>query len=348
MKALHIPAFHTTLSTLSLSTVPDPVPSPSQLLIRITHASPQAVDVLYALGKHQNNNAKRGHIHPPFILGNDFAGVVVSAPPGSSYVAGENVFGSKLGAFAELIAVEEGEVGWVPGRLRNADAVALVGGAVAYAAVKNVALVREGQTVLVTGAAGGLGTVACQVAQALGARVIGLVGSEAKATWLREHGGVEDVVIMDQKKVSGKDWERWVVDVLAATTGDGVDAIIDNIGCVEQGLRCLKSRGTIVMIGFAGRDGVMETIAMNKILLKSARVIGYRFGDHGRRNPDEIAKIWEEYLSMVNKGTIRSMIHPAAYHGLEDVPRALHNLQDRKICGKAVIQIASRAGSVKL
>lgn len=269
MRAIHIPSFmvpSASYSTLQPTSLPRLIPQANELLIRITHTSPQQVDLLYARGRHQNNNAKRGHVHPPFVLGLDFAGIVFSSPIGSDFRPGDRVMGSQLGAFAEYICATPAQVKRVPSGLSNADAAALVGGAVSYGAVVEVAKVRKGETVLVSGAPGGLGVVACQVAKAVGAKVVALVSSRDRVESLNRVLDVELVVSADT---------AWSGEVMKWTQGKGINAVIDNAGVVEESLRCLAYNGRIVLVGFAGRGGVMESIAMNKILLIGAHVIGY-------------------------------------------------------------------------
>ena len=113
----------------------------------------------------QNNNAKRGHVFPPFILGFDYAGIIEAAPTDnkSGLKKGDRVFGQSLGAFAEYIVTDEASVKRIPDNLSSEDAAGLVGQAVSYASVVHVARVKAGETVLVSGASGGLGSVCVAV-----------------------------------------------------------------------------------------------------------------------------------------------------------------------------------------
>lgn len=276
MQAIHITSFlpdESPYSNLKPTRVPRPIPEKDELLIRITHVSLQQVDLLFSRGKHQNNNAKHGHVHPPFILGLEFAGIVESVPAiptagnrTPSLQLGDAVMGTHYGSFAEYMCIKPDEAMKIPPNLSRAAAAALAGGAVGYAAVTKAADVEPGQTVLVTGANGGLGIVACQVAKACGAKVIAFVSSPDRAELLRNQLGLDYVITTDEP--------TWVEQVQRISDRKGIDAIIDNVGLVEEGLRCLKLGGCIVVVGFAGRGGVMETVAMNKILLKGARVTG--------------------------------------------------------------------------
>ncbi|GAB7358327.1 hypothetical protein MBLNU230_g2399t1 [Neophaeotheca triangularis] len=332
MRAIHLPAFAPNPSLLTPSSIPTPTPKEDEYLIRVTHCSPQHADILHAQGKHQNNNAKRGFVHPPFVLGFDFAGVIQSGPSesdGRGLEQGDRVFGAALGAFAEFVCAKSERIRRVPEGLGSEVACAASGQAVSYAAVVEIAKVARGETVLVSGASGGLGSVCCSVAKAAGARVIALAGDEEKARVMRGQMGVEVVVMQGE----------WVKEVLGVTGGQGVDAVMDNTGMVNDALRCLAYGGRIVILGFAARKGVMEEVKMNKLLLKSATVIGYRFGESGRRHPSDLERTWEGYLKMLESGHATPMLY-GNYNGLEDIGRALGDLAERKVHGKIVVKIA--------
>ncbi|KAJ9661358.1 hypothetical protein H2201_006550 [Coniosporium apollinis] len=336
MKAIIIDTFVTDLSTLHPTTAPLPkLWSPTDVLIRITHASITHVDTLYARGQHQNN---RRHAIPPFTLGLEFSGIVAQSPAFSAYRPGDRVFGSALGAYAEYIAVPEALLRRVPRGWGLREACALgASGCVAVASLvgERGAGVRAGESVLVLGAAGGLGVVACQVAKAAEARVIGVVGSAEKERVVRGLG--VDVVRYDTPG-----WEEGV-RVLTRGEGNeegGVDVVYDPVGNVESSLRCIKYGGRVLVIGYAGRHGVMEKIPANKILLKSAKVIGYRWGEHGRRFPHEAERVWDKVVEIAEKGEVKAVVYDEEYKGLESVPRAMHDVEANRVWGRAVITIA--------
>ncbi|EME89651.1 uncharacterized protein MYCFIDRAFT_213751 [Pseudocercospora fijiensis CIRAD86] len=204
------------------------------------------------------------------------------------------------------------------------------GQAVSYASVVHIAKVQKGETVLVSGASGGLGSVCCKVAKAVGARVIALTGDRAKAEFMRRDMDVDRVVVME---------EGWIEKVLEFTRGNGVEVCLDNTGMVNDAIKCLAYFGRVVILGFAARKGVMEEVKMNKLLLKSATVIGYRFGESGRRYPKTLEQIWKGYLAMLESGRLKAMIF-GKYEGLEDMGRALQDLHDRKVYGKIVVKVA--------
>ena len=220
-----------------------------------------------ARGKHQNN---RSLVLPPFTLGLEFAGVVVSAPSSSPHQPGDAVFGDHAGSYTEFLTLPlsaAASLQKVPRSWSPADAAGL--GAtlpVSYGALAIQGNLRAGETVLVHSAAGGLGIMAVQIARALGCPVIGTAGSEAKCDYARRFGASE---CFDYTK---QDWWKRVLD---ATHGKGVDVVFDPVGLVDLSLKCVAHRGRILIVGFAGREGQMEKIAMNRVLLKQVNLIGY-------------------------------------------------------------------------
>lgn len=350
MQAIQIPAFTPDPSTLKPTGVPKPQPKQNEYLIRVTHCSPQHADILHAQGKHQNTHPKKGHVHPPFILGYDFAGIVTqvpSTPPSKSRETapvlkqGDRVFGAGIGAFAEYIAVAPSQIRKIPDSVDSATACAASGQAVSYAAVMNVAKIRSGDTVLVSGASGGLGSACCAVAKALGAKVIALAGDEGKAASMRKDMDVDCVLVTD-------DEGRWVEGVFQWTGGKGVDVVLDNTGMVNQAIRCVAYAGTIVILGFAARKGMMEEVKMNRLLLKSITLIGYRFGESGRRFPETLEEIWDGYLRMLAEGKLKPVLYSERYDGLADLGRALGDLASRKVYGRAVVPVTPAINQAKL
>ena len=332
MKAIVVPEFVPNPSSLKPSEVPTPSPKADQYLIRITHCSPQHADILHAQGKHQNNNAKKGWLFPPFILGYDFAGIVESVPQGSTkFDKGEKVFGIAIGAFAEYICVQERSLRKIPNGLSNETACAMSGQAVSYAVVTQIAKVQKGETVMVSGASGGLGSVCCMAAKAVGAKVIALAGDREKAESMRRDMDVDLVLLMEGD---------WIDQVMKFTNGQGVEVFLDNTGMVNDAIRCLAYFGRIVILGFVARKGVMEDVKMNKLLLKSVTLMGYRFGESGRRYPEVLEEIWERYLGMLQQGKLKPVIY-GQYRGLESVGPALQDLADRKVYGKIVVSVAN-------
>ncbi|KFH41022.1 Quinone oxidoreductase-like protein [Hapsidospora chrysogenum ATCC 11550] len=331
MKAVVVKEFYETLGDLHVSEVPKPSPKQNELLIKVLAAGVNFVDTLYVRGKHQNN---RSLVRPPFTLGLEFAGLVVSAPSSSPYQPGDAVFGDHTGSYAEFLKLPlsaAASLQKIPQSWSPVDAAGL--GAtlpVSYGALAITGRLKAGETVLVHSAAGGLGIMAVQVAVALGCRVIGTAGSESKCDYARSFGASE---CFDYTK------DDWWKRVLAATGGKGADVVFDPVGLVDLSLKCIAHRGRVLIVGFAGREGQMEKIAMNRVLLKQVNLIGYRYGESLRRYPEEKERLWSELRPLIESGKIRPTVF-ACYEGLESVPRALADLSNRKVSGKAVVKVS--------
>ena len=205
-----------------------------------------------------------------------------------------------------------------------------------YGALTMIADVKPGELVLVHAAAGGLGVYAVQVARALGARVIGTVGS------IEKQKIVEGVV-----NYSEEGWEQKVVKLAKEAGKDGVDVVYDTVGLVQRSIKCTMFNGRIVVVGFAGRTGTgkekvqeLEKLDVNRVLLKQIKLLGYRYGETSRRLPGETVKMWkglEEMLAREPK-VIQPVVYKT-YRGLESVNEALLAVHERKVYGKAVIEI---------
>lgn len=173
-----------------------------------------------------------------------------------------------MGGYAEYIAVKESSLRHTPKGWSLASSAGLAATApVSYGALILRGGLKKGETVLIHAAAGGLGLMAVQIAKAVGAHVIATGGSKEKLDVAKRFGADECV-----KYTTNEDW--WKV-ILEKTEGRGVDVVFDPVGLVNKTLKCLKPMGRILLIGFAGREGDMERIAMNRVLLRQAQVIGY-------------------------------------------------------------------------
>jgi NADPH:quinone reductase-like Zn-dependent oxidoreductase len=298
-------------------------------------------------------------MRPPFVLGTDFAGVVVHAPADSPFKPGEHVFGGARGAFAEYVAVSkeagaEGAVRKVPREWGLAGATAVgASGPVSYGALVYAGGMRPGEWVLVLGAGGGLGVIACQIARGLGAKVIAVVntgeGSEGKIKMLKDLGC---------SAVIGYQNDGWEEQVRAVTPdGKGVHLVYDAVGAITSSIKCCRYAGRVVIVGFAGRGGVMEDLKVNRVLLKSISLVGYvskdhhplewllliikqRFGEHSRNFPSHTKAVWDEFYAMVTAGKIKPVQYAAEYTGLRDIPRALEDMRQRKVWGRAVVKVS--------
>ncbi|KAE9366987.1 quinone oxidoreductase [Stipitochalara longipes BDJ] len=331
MEAIRIEEFVRDLDDIKVSRVPRPQAKDDEVIVQIIAAGVNFVDILYARGKHQNN---RSLVRPPFILGLEFAGIVISAPPSSKYSPGDRVFGGGLGSYAEQIAVKETSLHHIPNNWDFRDAAGLAATApVSYGALIVRGKLQRGETVLIHASAGGLGSMAVQISKAVGARVIATAGSTAKLDVAKGYGA--------DKCINYSSNPEWWKEVLGFTNGAGVDVVYDPVGLVDRSLKCVKQKGRILIVGFAGTEGNIERIATNRILLKQAQIIGYRFGMTDRIDPGETAEIWKGLKDMLEPGLLRPTVFDCNYRGLESVVSAMKDLQARKVWGKAVVLLES-------
>ncbi|KAH8650520.1 zeta-crystallin [Tricladium varicosporioides] len=329
MKAICIDTFVNNYDEIRISEVATPSLGKGEVLVQIAAAGVNFVDLLYCRGKHQNN---RTLVRPPFILGLEFAGTVVLSPPTSKFSPGDRVFGGSLGSYAEQISVKESLLHRIPDHWDFVSAAGLAATApVSYGALITRGRLKRGEVVLVHAAAGGLGLMAVQIAKAAGAIVIATAGSKEKLDIAKRFGAVKGVNYTTNPE--------WYKEVLDFTGGEGVDIVYDPVGLVDMSLKCLKQKGRILIVGFAGIEGNLESIAMNRVLLRQAQLIGYRFGETERRDPAENVETWKGLKEMWEKGLLKPAVFDQEFRGLESVVPAMKALSERKVWGKAVIRV---------
>ncbi|KUJ18732.1 zeta-crystallin [Mollisia scopiformis] len=304
---------------------------PTLFTLNILPIRSQQLTTHQARGKHQNNLTLT---KPPFILGLEFSGTVLSSPPSSPFRPGDLVLGNAQGSFASHISVPPSSLHHIPPTFSLLSAAGLAATApVSYRALVLRGKLKKGETVLVHAAAGALGLMAVQIATAVGCRVIATAGSKEKVDVAKRFGADEGLDYVE-------DGDEWWERVLELTGREGVDVVYDPVGLVDKSLKCLKQRGRILIIGFAGTEGNIEKIAMNRVLLRQAQVIGYRFGMTDRIDPAETAKIWDGLNEMCEQGLLRPTVYEKEeYVGLESVVPAMKDLASRKVWGKAVIRL---------
>jgi NADPH2:quinone reductase len=187
--------------------------------------------------------------------------------------------------------------------------------------------VRPGETVLVHGAAGGVGTAALQVAQALGARTIAVVSTDEKAQFARE-AGAHEVVLVD----------RFRDEVHGLTDGRGVDVVVDVVGgdVFTDSLRCLAEQGRLLVVGFAAGQGIPE-VKVNRLLLNNVDVRGVGWGAFALSRPGFMQEQWRDLLPMIESGAVVPAV--GATYALADFGRALADLDGRRTLGKSVVEV---------
>lgn len=279
-------------------------------------------DLLLSKGEYQLK------LPPPFVPGMEAAGVVLSAPPDSGFKEGERVsaFGI-LGAYAEQVAVPVPNVIRSPAELDDAEAVSLlVNYNTMYFALARRAAMRPGDTVLVLGAAGGVGTAAIQVAKAMGARkVIGVVHREAAVDFVSSVGA--DLVVPLS--------ENWAERVREYTSGRGVDIVVDPIGgpAFDDAIRVLAIDGKLLVIGFAA--GSIPTVKVNRLLLRNVSVVGVAWGEYLNKVPGSAALFSWGLSQLVFLGLKPP---PPQRYPLSEGQAALQSLADGGVLGKVVLE----------
>ncbi|MDC8985336.1 NADPH:quinone oxidoreductase family protein [Mycobacterium marinum] len=308
---------------LVLDEVPDPVPAPGQVLVRVRAAAVNFPDVLFIAGKYQIK------IPPPFVPGNEIAGEVVGAGAGVTLVPGQRVFGTTFGAFAELALLDGAAAQPIPDDADFASAAAFgVTYRTAYHALRSVAQVSQGDWVVVLGAAGGVGLAAVDLAVAMGARVLAAASSPEKLGLCRQRGA-EAIVDYDQEDLKLR---------IRELTGESARVVLDPVGgsYAEPALRGLARGGMFVTLGYAA--GSIPAIPLNLVMLKNLTIRGMEIRTFMGDYPDECARDVAELSQMFAAGKIRP--HIGARFPLADTPAALRYVAERKVLGKVVIDVA--------
>lgn len=264
----------------------------------------------------------------PFVPGSEVAGIVRAATADTGLEPGDRVAAfCMLGGFAE-IAVAPGHLTFrLPEELDFAQGAGLIlNYHTAHFALVTRGRLLSGETVLVHGAAGGVGTATLQVASGLGARTIAVVSSDAKAGVARDAGADEIVMLSDG-------WRDEVREI----SGGGVDLVIDPVGGdrFTDSLRCLSPGGRLVVVGFTG--GSIPEVRVNRLLLGNTEVIGAGWGAYALGRPDVNRAAGEAIAALVASGHVRPLV--GARFALEDVADALDLIDGRGATGKVVLTI---------
>ncbi len=299
MQALRVAALSGDLSGVALADIPEPIRAPGEVLVRVHAASLNFPDLLMTRGEYQFKPAV------PFTSGLELAGEVIAADPDSGFAPGDKVMGgNKTGAFAERASIPASQLSSIPGDLGFPAAAAM--GAVyatAYTGLVELGGLREGQWVLVHGASGGVGLAACDLAIALGARLIASTGSGKKMSRIVEKAGVgtgPEAVILAEGRFR---------DPVAEITGGALaDIVFDPVGgdVFDESTRCVAFGGKLIVVGFT--SGRIADIATNIPLIKGFSIVGLRAGEYARRFPERGAAIQRAIGELAAAGRITPAI----------------------------------------
>lgn len=319
MKAIQI----TTLdgpTALELRDIPSPTPGPDQVLIRVRAAGVAFPEVLQSRGLYQMKPDL------PFTPGAEIAGEVISAPDGSGLHPGDRVAAlCLLGGFAEEAVAPVTETFKLP------DAISFEQGAsiifnygTAYFALVERGGLQAGESVLVHGAAGGIGTAAIQIAKAFGAGRVVAVTSTAEKGAIALEAGADEFVLAEGFKD-------------AAMSHGGVDIVVDPVGGdrFTDSLRCLNADGRLLVIGFTAGD--IPTVKVNRLLLNNISVVGVGWGAYVLARPGHIAKEWSAIEPHLTNGDLRPVVGPT--FPLADAAQALLTLDERRATGKVLLTL---------
>jgi NADPH2:quinone reductase len=302
--------------------VPEPTAEPGQVLVEVHAVGVSFPDLLLSAGQYQLKP------EPPFQLGVDFAGVVREAPEGSGFSAGDRVACVlPYGGGADVVAVGPESVFPLPDAMSFEHGAALpMNYLTAQFALATRGQLQEGETVLVHGAAGGVGTATIQVAKGYGARVIAVVSTEGKAQVAKD-AGADEVVLVD----------GFLASVKELTGGRGVDVVVDVVGgdLMTDSLRCLAPLGRVLVVGFTA--GAIPEVKVNRLLLNNVDVRGVGWGGYAMVRPGFMRKQWDELVPMMESGVITPPI--GRTYPLEDVRTALTDMAERRATGKLVLAL---------
>jgi NADPH2:quinone reductase len=295
MQALRVEHLSGDLSGMTLADVRAPVRTPGEVLVQVRAASLNFPDLLMTRGEYQFKP------EVPFTSGLEFAGEVLEAGPASGFATGDRVMGgNKTGAFAEIASVPADKLSSMPHGM-DFPAAAAMGAAysTAYTGLVELGGLREGQWVLVHGASGGVGLAACDLARALGARVIATTGSPAKAERIAALARPEAVLTAEGR----------FRDQIAALTGGALaDIVFDPVGgdVFDESTRCVAFGGKLMVVGFT--SGRIAEIATNIPLIKGFSIVGLRAGEYARRFPERGSAITRAIARLAEAGAITPAI----------------------------------------
>ncbi len=310
---------------LVLEEIASPEPGKGQVVIAVKACGVNFPDTLIIEGKYQFKPDL------PFAPGSDVAGVVTKVGEGVSRTkVGDRVFGVLgWGGFAEEVIGDENRLIPIPDSLNFTTAAAIaMTYATSYYALKDRAKIQPGETLLVLGAAGGVGLAAVELGKLMGAKVIAAASTDEKLAVCRQFGADETI------NYSSEDLKE---RLKALTGGRGVDVVYDPVGGLysEISLRSTAWEGRFLVVGFS--NGEIPKIPLNLALLKGCSIVGVFFGDFAQRDPKASAKNFGQILSWLNEGQLKPLI--SATYPLTHAGEAIKAIAARKVTGKVVVVI---------
>ena len=311
------------IDALRIGELPEPEPTPGSVLIKVEAVTVNFADTLMVKGEYQIKP------EPPFAPGYEAAGTVIVANHADGISPGDRVCGFHWhGAMADKLVMQSQNMTLLPDSISFEVGATLPGGyGTSYHALVDRARLEKGETLLVLGAAGGVGLAAVQIGKVLGAKVIAAVSSEAKASLVTD-AGADHVIRYDETPL------RDGIDT--TTDGEGVDVVYDPVGgeATELALRSTRWGGRLLVIGFA--TGTIPKIPLNLPLLKGNSVVGVFWGRFTTEEPDKYAFNSAQVVKWVEQGKLQPVIQKT--YPLEMGKDALRWVADRNAMGRVIIK----------
>ncbi len=311
------------IDRLRVEEVPSPRPGPNEVVVEVKASSLNFPDALLVQGLYQ--------VKPPlpFSPGMELAGIVTGVGAGVRNLApGDRVIASPgRGGFAQECLVSADRVTPLPAGMDfETGSAFLLTYCTSLHALQDCGHLEPGETLVVLGAAGGVGSSAIEVAKAMGARVIAAASSEEKLAFCKKLGADETI------DYQGADLRQRILDL---TSGKGADVVYDPVGGAhtEAALRATAWRGRLLVIGFA--SGVIPQVKLNHVLLKERSLVGVYWGDWVQRNPDAQRRNVEKLAAWFAQGRVRPAVSERV--SLAEAPAAMTRLLQRKVTGKVVV-----------
>jgi NADPH2:quinone reductase len=309
--------------TLELEEWDDPSPDDNEIVVDVAAAGINFPDILVIAGEYQDKTP------PPFIPGNEASGVVAALGPNvTRFVLGDEVIvTTRGGAFAEKCKVNENAAMPLPKEINFEQGA---GYAVTYGtsfhALHQGAAIQAGETLLVLGAAGGVGIAAVEIGKAMGAKVIAAASSQVKLDFTRAAGADETINYSEQSLKEA---------VKELTDGNGVDVVCDPVGgeLAQQAFRALAWHGRHLVIGFTSGD--IPKFPANIALLKEASIVGVWWGTWAQRNPEEQIANMQHLARLIADGKLRPQITES--FALDNFAQAFNVISERRALGKVIL-----------
>ena len=322
MRAVRVNALSEDITAVDMEEIDLPAPGEGEVQIRIRACAVNFPDLLMVQGKYQFKPPL------PFTPGMEAAGDIVAVGPGvTAFAPGDKVVaGLRTGGMAEGANTPAASCRAMPEAMSYEEAAGYTTAYLtAYVSLVRRGHLEAGETLLVHGAAGGVGMAAVDLGKQMGATVIATASSQEKLDVLANRGADHVINVADGFKDRVKE----------LTGGRGADVIYDPVGgdVFDESVRCIAWGGRLLVIGFA--SGRIPDISVNMPLIKGFSVVGVRAGEYGRRDPEKGAENIAAVDAMAAKGTIRPYVY--ASFPLDQAAEAMCQLRDRRVIGKVVV-----------